>query len=507
MPHHSHFFSQSDMQSRRTKGLLVLAFCTQLAACSVVGPAFRKPEVDAPKQWTQVIPASPLPADRWAVFQDLQLLRLQSRATHANDDVKVAVLRLMQSRVNETTVSAQRGPKLDARGAVARQRQSDSGSATRVAGAVGGGNQQQLVSVLSEPFTQYQAGFDASWEPDLWGRIARSEESARASSDGRQALLRQVQLSVVAEVARQYFQLRSVQDRSRIIQRELAVAQEAERILAAQRLGGMVDESVLIKQRSLLAGLEALLPVLGTQETEGMNQIALLCGAKPGDLHDELTASDPRAIGTQTVQLPDLRVGIPSELVRNRPDLTAAEAALHAATANIGLAMADLYPRITIGASFGLETVNADKFGDWGSRQWSVGPSLNIPFFEQGRRRSMVTLRELQRQESAVAYQQAVLKAWHEVDDAISNYVGETRRGVQLEQKAGFAEGEARLADARFANGMTNYLPVSTAELALLETQRDLADHRARLKIALTALYKALGDDVGAQRPEKPALE
>lgn len=503
MLRHSHPFSQSDPQGQRNKGLCVLALLTQLAACSVVGPVFQKPQVDAPKQWTQIVSASPLPADRWAAFHDPRLLRLQLLAMHANSDVKVAALRLMQSRVSETTVSAKRGPKLDARGGVSRQRQSESGGATRVAGAVGEGNQQQLITVMSEPFAQYQAGFDASWEPDVWGRIARSEESAKATSEGQQALLRQVQLSVVAEVARQYFQLRSVQDQSRLVRQQLTTAREMEQILAAQRLGGMADESVLIKQRSLVAGLEALIPTLTAQEIRGVNQIALLCGEKPGELPDELVASDPNAIGTQETQLPDLRVGIPSELVRNRPDLTAAEAALHAATANIGLAMSDLYPRITIGASFGLETISADKFGDWGSRQWSVGPSLSIPLFDQGRRRSVVTLRELQQQESAVAYQQAVLKAWHEVDDAISNYVGETGRSTALMQKVGFAKEDAKLAQARFASGMTSYLPVATVKIALLEAQRDFTEQRARLNIALTVLYKALGDDVGAQTEEK----
>ena len=484
-----------------------------LTACGVIGPNFQKPVIEPPAQWTHQpngtspaaasVPAMPsaLPANRWAAFGDAELLLLQALSTQANADVKVAALRLLQSRVNESTVSAQRGPRLDARGGVSRQRQSESGSATRVAGALGSGNQQPLIDVLSAPFALYQAGFDASWEPDLWGRVARSEEVAKASSDAQQALLRQVHLSVASEVARYYFELRSVQQQSRLVQEELTLAQELERVLIAQQRGGLVDESAVIGQQSRVTSLEALLPALDAQETQAMNQIALLCGTRPGDLREQLSAQAPPAA---VVQLPDLRLGLPSEIVRHRPDVSAAEAALHAATANIGLAMADLYPRITLGASFGQESVNSNKFGEWGSRQWTVGPSLNIPIFDNGRRHSIVTLRELQQQESAVAYQQVVLKAWHEVDNAIADYLAQTQRRSQLEKKVNLAQAQVKLDQARFAHGLSNVVPVSSSDMALLETRRDLVESQGQLNTSLTALYKALGDDSQETKSGKP---
>lgn len=478
-------------------GTMALLF--QLGGCGVVGPSFQPPVVAPPAQWNAlrvgVMGAAPLPANRWTVFDDPVLLRLQALAAPANQDVKVAALRLLQARVNEATVSAQRGPRLDARGAALRQRQSESGAATRVAGALGGGaQQQQIVSVLSAPFSVYQAGFDASWEPDLWGRVARAEEAARADGDGQQALLHQVQLSVRAEVARQYFQLRSVQRQRQLAGAELAVALDVQRVIEAQWQGGLSDQSVLIKQRALVAGLQASLPALDAQQAQAGNQIALLCAATPGALRAEL--ADDGAAG-DAAPLPDLRLGLPSELARSRPDLAAAEASLHAATANIGLAIADLYPRITLGVSFGVESVDSGKFGEWGSRQWSVGPSLSIPLFDRGRRHSIVTLRELQQQQAAVAYQQAVLKAWHEVDDAIANYLAETLRGEQFARKIGLAEEQAQLARTRFTNGMSTWLPVANEEMALLEARRELADNRGRRNTALAALFKALGD--GAQ--------
>lgn len=227
-----------------------------------------------------------------------------------------------------------------------------------------------------------------------------------------------------------------------------------------------------------------------------MNQITLLCGLDPGGLNEELDAARrPRS----TAALPDLRLGLPGDLARRRPDVAAAEARLHAATASIGIAVADLYPRITLGASFGFEVVGGGRFGDWGGRQWRVGPALSLPVWDQGRRQSTITLRELQQQEAAIAWRQTVLKAWHEVDDAISAYVAETRREAQLAERARDAQHEADLARARKAQGLTSDLPVLAASVAAIDAQRDLSDSTARVQTALAALYKALGDDGALQ--------
>jgi outer membrane protein TolC len=192
--------------------------------------------------------------------------------------------------------------------------------------------------------------------------------------------------------------------------------------------------------------------------------------------------------------LPDLKLGLPSELARRRPDIAAAEARLHVATASVGIAMADLYPRISLGATFGYEAADSDKFGEWGSRQWSVGSNLSIPLFDHGRRRSTVNLRQLQQQDAAVAYQRTVLKAWHEVDDAISSYTAETQRSVQMQERVKTSEEEAKLAQARYTNGLTTYIPVLIATTTLLGAQSDQAESTARVDTALAAIYKALGD-------------
>jgi outer membrane protein TolC len=161
----------------------------------------------------------------------------------------------------------------------------------------------------------------------------------------------------------------------------------------------------------------------------------------------------------------------------------------------VGLAVADLYPRIVLGASFGFETVGSSEFGEWGTRQWTLGPSLSLPLFDRGRRRSVIKLRQLQQQEAAVNFQQTVLKAWHEVDDDISAYVAETQRQTQLEGRTASAAQSLQLAQSRQRQGLTSALPVLSATAEALDAQRELADSTARRQIALAALYKALGDE------------
>ena len=475
-----------------------------LAGCMTVGADFQRPAPQAPARmsdWHGGSPAlaapepgigAPLAADRWSAFNDPALKHLQVLALQANQDLQTATFRFLQARVLETTVAAQHGVQVAARGSATRQRQSEVGAGTRLIDALGQGNREALVSALSAPFTLYQAGFDASWELDLWGRVRRSVESAQASTETAGANLRQAQLSVMAELSRAYFQLRAAQRQWRLAEQELAAAEEIESLLRAQFQGGMTDESASIRQAAQTANLRARLPALLELEARATNRITLLCGLRPGTLQSELSPTQP---GSDEPGLPDLALGVPSEFARRRPDIAAAEARLHVATANIGVAAADLYPQITLGASFGNEAVGSARFGEWASRQWSIGPSLSLPVFDRGRRKATVTLRELQQQEAAVAYQQTVLQAWHEVDDAITRYVAEGRRRAKLEEQVWRSAEALALTKARYANGLTDAVPQLDAQRSHLQAQRELAESTGLLGTGLVGVYKALGDD------------
>lgn len=486
-----------------TSAALWLPLVLALTACTTLGPEHHAPAVNAPAQWADrhggppslAAPpdaAAAFPADRWSVFGDPILVELQGLARTSNADARTAALRLLQARVEETTASAQRGVQTGARAAASRQRQSESGSGTRVAGALGGSAGERVISTLSSPFGLYQAGFDASWEPDLWGRVLRSEQAAQATTQGQEANLRQVHLGVAAEVARNYFALRQVQAQRGLAEQELATARETQTLLQGRHEQGLADDSSLLSQRAGITGLQATLSALQQQEAQAINRLTLLCGTEPGALNGRLMADAAEPLSGP---MPDLRLGLPSDLARRRPDIAAAESRLRTATANIGIAQADLYPRIMLGASFGFETVDSASIAAWGARQWSIGPSLSLPVFDGGRRRASVALRELQQQEAAVAFQQTVLQAWHEVDDAVAAYIAEAQRLQQIQQRLDLGSDQATRSQARYDTGMISYLPVLAARTAVLQARRDIADSQARMRIALAALFKALGED------------
>lgn len=503
------------MPASRT--LIAYSALALLVGGCAVGPDHRPAQVQAPADWSawhggsavllgaerKAAPAAIASGD-WKAFGDPLLDRLQALALAANHDLQTAALRFAQSRVQRTAAAAQQAPQLNAGGSVNRQRQSESGAATRMIDALGSSvaNRDQLIRTLSEPYNLYQAGFDASWEIDLWGRVRRSIEAADADAGASAALLRQAQLSVQAEVARSYFELRGAQRELRVAQADIAAAAESLELVQARADGGLVTDLDPTRQRTQLAELKARIPLLLQQEAQAMNQITLLTGASPGTLNAELAppsegAGNPLA-ALQAPPLPELALGLPGDVVRRRPDIAAAEAQLHAATARIGVAVADLYPRVTLGAGFGYESAGSERFGEWGSRQWHVGPSISLPIFDNGRRRSTVNLRELQQQEAAVAFQQAVLKAWHEIDSALSAYAAERQRHAELAERERSSRDALTLAHARYANGLTDFGVELDARRALLQARRDQVQSTSRMAVGMVAVYKALGGGIPA---------
>jgi len=471
-----------------------------LAGCAV-GPDFKPETPAAPPSfadWHGGSPALIPPQARtdtaapagWTMFGDPVLDALEARALAANADLQTAALRFLQSRAQRSVVESQKAPQINAGAGVTRLRQSENGETRRLLDAINPPNQEQLIQVLSEPHYFYQAGFDASWELDLWGRIRRAVESADANVSASQALLAQVQLSVQAEVARRYFELRAAQHQIKIARDDIAASEETLDLVKARADGGLTTDLDVTRQSAQAADLRARLPQLLAQEALAVNQITLLLGDRPGALQSQLAAPSDAAAAAA---LPDLSLGLPSEMALRRPDIQVAQAQLHAATANIGVAVADLYPRITIGAGFGFQSVDGDSFADWGSRQWSIGPSLQVPIFDGGRRRATVTLRELQQQEAAVSYQQTVLKAWHEIDDALSAYTAERLRNVQLAERERSSRDALQLARVRYDHGLTDFLVQLDAQRTWLQAQREYTESTSRLALGLVAVSKALG--------------
>ncbi|ESQ97738.1 MULTISPECIES: efflux transporter outer membrane subunit [Pseudomonadaceae] len=500
--------SNSQLFRFRPARLAVVVCTVALSACAV-GPDVVKPTPAAPDDWTTWSSAAPSlrasvnltqapRATWWQAFSDPVLERLQVQAIQASPDLKTASLRFAQSRVQRSTVAAQRAPEVGLSGSATRQRQSETGAGTRLIDAIGAGsNADDLKKLLAEPFTLYQAGFDASWELDLWGRVSRSIEAADADIAQQAALLALARQSLANDVARNYFELRTTQRQIRLAREDIAALDEQVEILAARVQGGILDHLDLERQRAEQASLKAQFPALLAQEGASANQLTLLLGERPGALRDQLA---PLADNRQT-PLPDLALGLPSEVALQRPDIRAAEAALASATADIGVAQAQLYPSIHLGTKFGYESYLSGEFTDWGSRTWSIGPSLDLPLFDHGRRKSVVQLRELQQQEAAVTYQRTVLKAWQEIDDALSAYSAEQQQAQQLDLQVKSAGEAYSLAQARYQGGTVDFISVLDSQRSYLQSRRSLVASQGRLRTRFVTIKKAVGAPIHVVSP------
>ncbi|HEY0584925.1 MAG TPA: efflux transporter outer membrane subunit [Pseudoduganella sp.] len=478
---------------QRTLSLL----CLSLAACAA-GPDYREPAVQAPAAYGDWHGGSPAlretglasgTARSFARFNDPVLISLQQQVLAASLDAQSAALRFAQSRLARNVAASAQGPQLNAHAGATRQRQSESGAGTRMVDAIGPANRDVLIEELSDPFTLYQAGFDAAWELDLWGRVRRSVQAADAGMAEASSVLRDVQLAVQLEVARNYYELRAAQRQQELLQADLAAARDIAALVAARRRGGLATDLEVEQQRLVLAELEGRLPALLEQEAAAINRLTMLLAKPPGALQEQIAAQH----GPAAPLGPDLALGVPGEVMRHRPDIQAAEAHLQAATARIGVALADLYPRITLGLSLGFESLEAGKFGDWGSRQWSLGPSLQLPIFDNGRRRATVELHKLEEQEAAINFQKTVLKAWHEMDDALSAYAAARQRQQALAARESSAGATLELATLRARRGLSDELPVLQAQRALLAVQRERAASDAELALRLVGICKASG--------------
>lgn len=488
-----------------TVALAAAALC---AACSTVGPDYKTPPVaqDAPASYAERHAGSPLlaapssadaaalPADPWGALGGDALKALQRRARERNADIAGAALHLAQARTQRDYVASQAGPTLAFSGSAARQRQSQTDASTRLFQIFPPATQQEALDIIGTPYTLYQAGFDASWELDLWGRVRRSVEAADADDAAAAALLTDLRSSIDAEVARAWLDLAAARQQIAVLQRQQASAAELLALLQARQRHGLADASAALRQRGVADDLAARLPPLLEAEAGAWRRIELLCGDMPGSLAAQLGAPGGSAA---TAPWPALALGLPSTLAARRPDIAAAAAQLHAATASVGIAVADLYPRVMLGAGYGSVSVGSSNFATGASQQWWFGAAFDLPLFDGGRRRAAVTQRELQMQQAAVAFRQTVVGAWHDVDAAVARYEAERRRSDELQRKLAASDEALTLARVRYERGLSDETPLLETERTRLEAEREALVSHAQQGLALVAVYKALRVDGG----------
>jgi NodT family efflux transporter outer membrane factor (OMF) lipoprotein len=471
-----------------------------MAGCASGAPKYVKPEPKAPPDWMTwrsgdaslhepLDTSETLPENWWAPFSDPVLDELQRQAVQASPDLKTAALHFAQSRVQRQTVSPQHGLEGNLNASAAGRRESEVGAGVRLIDVLGA-DPAKIAPLIAQPYGFYQVGFDVSWELDLWGRISSSIEQADADIARQGALLDLARVSLASDVARSFFDVRTIQRQIRVTRDEIAAMQDRLSIIEAQAEGGLLDGLSVERQRADLSALKAQLPPLLAHEASSGNELALLLGDHPGALTSRLAPTEKE----RTIALPDLTLGLPSELASRRPDIAAAEARLRGATAGIGIARAALYPSIRLGARFGSESYLGSDFLSWGSRIWSFGPSLDLPLFDRGRRKSVVQLRELEQQEAAIVYQTTVLTAWKEIDDALTGYTAEQQQFRELTLREQSARQAYDLAQARYDGGAVDFVTVLDNQRALLQATFDKAGSEGRLLVRFVAINRALGN-------------
>lgn len=492
--------------SLRAIALAILA-CLTIAGCTV-GPDFEHPKTATPDVFerTQTAQASSRTVeadfnpDWWTLFDDPVLNALEKRLADDNLDVAAASARLRQSRAEQRVAGAAGLPTLDGAASYNRERGSENGilsllgvTPSQSQPQSASGNAPLGVSGMpgskgSPAYNLYQAGFDASWELDIWGRVRRGVEAASALSDASFEDRNAILLSARAELARDYIDLRDTQSLLEITKQNLDIARDAVRLTKIRVREGVTTDLDVANASAQMETIESLIPTLESRRDTTINAIGVLLGEQPGALRNML--SDARDVPKLPEQVP---VGFPSELAARRPDIKKADAQLHAATASIGMAKADFYPRISLNGSAGFQSLQLSSLADWASGQFVIGPSITFPIFEGGRLKGTLQLREAQQQEAAILYKRTVLEAWREVDDALLVYDAEQRRRDRLASAVSLNERALGVAQQRYKAGALDYLDVLNVQKQLLAAQSDLERSKATAAENLITLCKSLG--------------
>lgn len=486
---------------RALSGALVLGL---LAGCTV-GPRYVAPRPQTPAAWLPAPAASgpaslvtsdePADAAWWTRFGDPELTALVGRADAGNLDLRQAVLRIEEARGQRRLAAAGAWPQLDAVGGYQNTRISERTATTSLLGALSGktsggapGGVSGSLPGLGNPFDQYQYGLTAGWELDLFGRVRRGVEAAQADTAAAAFDAEAVRVALRAEVASAYIDLRAVQARRRISEESVATAQGLLRLALDARAQGLGGDLDVVQARAALASAQAALPPLDQQAAEDRSQLALLLAAPPGALDAELAA--PQAVPPVPPSVP---AGLPADLARRRPDIRRAEAQLHAAVARQGVAVASLYPAVSLNADFGLEASKPAALTDWAARYMTVGPSLDLPVFDAGQRLANVHIQDVRAREAALAYAQTVLAAVHEAQNAITAYGQEQARRTALETAADQSRQALALAERRYRAGSVSFRDVLDAQDRLQQAELALTGSQALTDQDLVGLYKALG--------------
>ena len=459
---------------RCRRGACVAALlAVALGGCAAVGPDYSEPQLAVPAGWsagtgTDAMDAVLL-ARWWHGFGDPVLDRLVADALAANLDLAQARARLREARARRGVAGAALAPSVDA---------SLSGSRSRSSGQSGSGSTREL----------YSAGFDASWELDVFGGVRRSVEAAQADLEASVESLSDTRVSLAAEVALNYIDLRTAEQRLAIAEESIAYRGENHQIIRWRQQAGLVSELDLAQATTDLESTRAVLPPLRTAVTEAKNRLAVLLGRNPGELESLVHADRPIPLAAG-----EIVAAIPADTLRQRPDVRVAERRLAAQTARLGEAEAARYPSFRLSGSLGLEALELDALADRGANTHSLFGGITAPVFNAGRIAANIEIQDALVEQARLAYRAAVLAALEEVENALTAVANTDARRAKLAEAAAAARTTLAIAEYRYASGLADFLSVLDAQRTQLSLDEQLAGSTGELARAQIRLYKALG--------------
>ncbi len=468
--------------------LLMGAVFAGFSGCAA-GPDYETPSAELSSRWSSApdreTAEEAIPADQawWKVFQDEPLDALIERAIRNNRDLRAAVCRVEASRAARNYAAGAYYPSADAFGAYSRSKASPDGTVQ--------------TPESPDPINLHSAGFDFGWEIDLFGKIRRSVESAQASYEAAAEDYHDVMVTVLAEVCRNYIDLRTAQARLRYagenVELQRKTLELTKNLFAAQ----IVGELDVRQAESNLANTESEIPTLVIEEAAAVYRLAVLLGETPDALPEDLRTGSP---------LPevrdDLELGLPADLIRQRPDIRRAERLLAAQTARIGIATAELYPSLRLTGMIGIQSRSLAGMGNIHNNMWSFGPSLDWNAFDGNRIRSAIQIEKALTQEQLAHWEHTVLRAVEEVNNAVLAYEQEKKRKQSLDVSVASLKRSVELVDIQYRSGLTNFQNVLVTQRALSNQQDRLAASEGAALQSLVRIYKGFGS--GWQRQTEP---
>jgi len=450
---------------------------TLLSACAV-GPDFKTPASNAPQTFAHA--AHPEFSRRgievtwWKLFKDSELSALVDQTVQHNYDLKTARANLLEARALYMEAGLNLVPTITSHAYYNEQKRS-----------VGALNNRDFAP---RELKLANIGFDAFWEIDFFGRVRRNVEASRDEVEAQEASLRDLGVSLIAEVARNYFQLRGLQNQLAVAKKNAENQAQTLKITQVRLESGRGTELDTSRAIAQLDSTRAIIPPLQTAIYQAIHRLGVLTGQLPDALIKKLEQPAPMPRIPETIH-----IGNPAELLRRRQDIRIAERTLAAATARIGVATADLFPRVTFVGTIALEASSLSGLGAAGSDTYSVGPRISWAALDLGRVYARIKAADASAEASLAQYEQTVLNALEETENALVNYNQQLARQALLASAARASERADELAHLRFNEGVSDFLTVLDTELRLLQDQDRLALSETTTATALAALYKALG--------------